>query len=247
MTKYLIVGSGRLAKHISCYLTLLKIPYSTWSRKSPIDTRERLAALAEKAQRTLLLISDNEIPHFVKSNDFLKNHFLVHCSGSHSFTFAKSAHPLNTFGPELYDLNTYSQTPFVIDDNGPEFSEILPGLPNPVFKLDPNKKSLYHALCVMSGNFSTLLWQNTFERFATELHLPPEILFQYVKSVTQNLMLAPNDALTGPLKRGDTSTLVRNLDALNNTPEQNLYYAFLNFYLAKNKSRGEQKNDHLGI
>jgi predicted short-subunit dehydrogenase-like oxidoreductase (DUF2520 family) len=116
-------------------------------------------------------------------------------------------------------------------------------LKNPHFFISSEKKSLYHALCVMSGNFTTMLWQNTFTAFEEKLDLPKEILFSYLQHTTQNLIESPNQALTGPISRGDTKTILSNLESLQNTPEQSLYYAFLNFDLANNKS-GEQHHEY---
>lgn len=244
MKKYLIVGRGRLATHVAHYFQLLKIPYKQWHRKNETP----LAQAATEADRVLLLIPDREILRFIHDHPFLKSDFLVHCSGSLHIADAYSAHPLNTFGPELYDLATYKKTPFIIEDGGPELSEILPGLPNPQYKISSEKKSLYHALCVMSGNFTTLLWQNVMNSFEEKLNLPKEALLPYLEQTFINLKQSPNLALTGPLQRHDTETLIRNLDALRGLPEQQLYYAFLNFYLEQQKSKKpEGRYEHLRI
>lgn len=244
MTSYLIIGGGRLAKHIAYYLGLLDIPFEIWSRKKSVS---ELAALAESAERILILISDGEIARFVQEHPFLLEKKLIHCSGVLTFPFAESAHPLNTFGPDLYDKETYTQTPFIIEKGRSDFVELLPGLPNPHFVVSPEKKALYHSLCVMSGNFTTLLWQNVFEIFEAELKLPKETLFPFLKTTLKNLKKSAPNALTGPLARGDTQTIIRNLDALHGRPEQTLYYAFLNYVLEKRKNLGELKYERLGF
>ena len=50
-------------------------------------------------------------------------------------TAAECAHPLMTFGLDLYDLTTYRSIPFILDSGGTPFHELLPGLPNPSFTI----------------------------------------------------------------------------------------------------------------
>ncbi|OFZ15438.1 MAG: hypothetical protein A2Z20_12115, partial [Bdellovibrionales bacterium RBG_16_40_8] len=214
MTTYLIVGSGLLAKHLAHYLDTLRIPFLTWSRNSPETTDSSLEHLAKKSDRILLLISDNEIANFVKNHKFLLQKKLIHCSGALTFSFAESAHPLNTFGPDLYEQKVYLNTPFILESGRTPFSELLPGLSNPHYFLTPEKKALYHSLCVMAGNFTTLLWQNVFKLFEEDLKLPHEVLLSYLDTVATNLKLSPKSALTGPIARRDTQTIIRNLDSL---------------------------------
>lgn len=243
MKPYLIIGDGRLAKHFAQYFTYLEIPFLNWSRKSP----ENLERLTQKVDRALLLISDRSIAQFVNDHSFLLEKKLIHCSGLMSFSFAESAHPLNTFGVDLYDRNTYLETPFILERDRSLFADLLPGLTNPHYYIAPEKKPLYHSLCVMSGNFTTLLWQNTFELFQKELRLPKEALTPYLQKIILNLENNPDAALTGPIARGDTQTLIRNLDSLRNRPEQALYYAFLNFVLEKKNQIGDLQYERLGL
>jgi 2-dehydropantoate 2-reductase len=245
MTSYLIIGNGRLAKHFAHYLRLLDLSVQTWSRA--FNTAEELQTFATHADRILLLISDDQIESFVQSHPFLLKKRLVHASGALTFSFADSAHPLNTFGADLYNLDVYLKTPFIVEAEGSGFSDILPGLKNPHFTLPREKKALYHALCVASGNFTTLLWQNVFESFENDLHLPASALLPYLERVAANLANSSSAALTGPIARGDTKTIVRNLDALRNRPEQALYYAFLHFVLAKKNRLGDLEYERLDV
>ncbi|MCB0350498.1 MAG: DUF2520 domain-containing protein [Bdellovibrionales bacterium] len=243
MKPYLIVGDGRLAKHFAHYFSILNIPHLSWSRKST----KPLTDLLPHCERVLLLISDKAIAPFVESHPALLEKKLIHCSGLMTFPFAESAHPLNTFGSELYSRECYLNTPFILESGRALFADILPGLHNPHYYMPAEKKPLYHSLCVMAGNFTTLLWQNTFEAFENELHLPKEALLPFLEKIAFNLENSPREALTGPISRGDTQTLIRNLDALHNRAEQALYYAFLNFVLAKKKQIGELQYERLGL
>lgn len=223
--KYLLIGNGRVAKHFRHYFTLLGLDFLSWHRGQDQAT---LQSHLSKASHVLLLISDSAIEPFIRETQFHDNQVLIHCSGSLVTDLAFCAHPLNTFTNELYDLNRYESVPFIVDADAPDFSDLLPGLPNESFRLEKMKRPKYHALCVMSGNFTTLLWQKAFSDFEAEFQLPSRCLQTYLKSITDNLMNNPKGALTGPLARGDQAVIQNNLDSLSGDPFQAIYQAFVN-------------------
>jgi 2-dehydropantoate 2-reductase len=138
-----------------------------------------------------------------------------------------------TFSDELYPLETYKEISFVVDEDAPNFSELLPCLPNRSFKISREKKALYHAYCVMSGNFSTLLWEKLFSDLKNELGIPASAAKAYLKQVAQNLIDVADgkkqSVLTGPLVRGDLSTIETHLKALDKNFDSysGIYRAFL--------------------
>lgn len=210
---YLIIGSGRSAKHFHHYLSLLGHSVKIWSRKS--NTPGDLEKLTSDCDHCLLLISDSQIADFVQTHTFLKTKKTVHFSGSISVKEIANAHPLMTFSDILYSKEEYQKIPFALFKNNQSLEEILPGLPNPTFFIPEDKKALYHALCVTSGNLTTLLWQLTIKEFADQLHVGSQILWPYLERVSQNIMNHPESALTGPFVRRDLTTLNSNIKALN--------------------------------
>ena len=87
----------------------------------------------------------------------------------------------------INDLDTYKKTPFILDKNSPDFSELFPLLKNPNFKLDHTQKPLYHAACVMSNNFTTILWEHAFEIFSDKLQIPKQALIPILEQTCLNL------------------------------------------------------------
>src|SRR5688572_7629886 len=118
---YGIVGSGRVATHLQHYLTLLGLQVRLWSRRMAGPAPP--VALAD-CGAVLLLIPDRAIVPFVEAWPDLRRKRLVHCSGSLVTPVAEGAHPLTTFGPTLYDLETYRRIPFVLDAGGTPFTEL---------------------------------------------------------------------------------------------------------------------------
>ena len=222
-----VVGSGRVARHFVHYFNLLGLPVRQWSRRAPVPPPpEALAACGT----VLLLIDDAAIVPFIEAWPALRAKRLVHCSGSLVTPVAEGAHPLMTFGADLYLLDAYRAIPFVLDAGGSAFHDLLPGLPNPTFVIAAGERPYYHALCVMAGNFSTILWVKLFEEFQGRLHIPPSAAHPYLARVAANLMTEPGRALTGPLSRGDAQTIADNLRALEGDPFHAIYSAFVRAY-----------------
>lgn len=187
------------------------------------------------ATHVLLAISDSALVPFIEAHkDVLKDKRLVHFSGSHFLDAATGAHPLMTFGDSLYTLNKYKEIPFILDSKELTLSELLPGLDNPSHYLAKELKPLYHAYCVASGNFTCILWSAVMESLPKQLQLPSELMLPYLRQVAANIEEDHTKALTGPLSRGDNSTIEKNLSALEGSSLHDLYKAFVSFYNRQN-------------
>lgn len=222
---YLIIGNGRVAKHFCHYFNQLGIVFSCWHRKLP---REQLDKLLSSATHILILISDDAIDCFINSYLSTSKACLIHCSGSLTSEKAYGAHPLMSFSHELYAIEQYQAMTFVVDDDAPDSSELLPGLPNASVRLKKSLKAKYHALCVMAGNFSCILWQKLMRSFEQEFHLPSSISHPFLMQQSKNIMSDYTTALTGPLVRGDDETIAKNIAALEGDSFQEIYKSFVN-------------------
>ncbi len=189
-------------------------------------TEPDIAWLDEVADTLLLAISDDALEPFLAAHPTLARKTCVHFSGSRTVPGAHGLHPLMTFGPKPYSREAYRAIPFVGEQGGLAFSEVFPSLPNPSWAIDPRDKARYHALCVLAGNFPTLLWAKAFEAFEAQLDLPRAILAPYLEQTLRNTLESGGTALTGPLARGDRGTVARNLDALDGDPYAAVYRAF---------------------
>ncbi len=222
---YGIVGSGQMAKHFCHYLSLSDVSYVTWSRNADkgLSPFEKL----QDAKVVLLLISDSAIASFLEQYPQLKKLNLVHFSGSVFLEGVPSYHPLMSFAKGLYSLQEYQKIPFIFEKGKPAFGEVFSELPNPSFALDKADKPLYHALCVLSGNFTVMLWQKVFREFAQRFSFSPKILLPYMHKICQNLSGDWEEALSGPLARGDEQTIAKNLKSLQGDAFADVYRAFV--------------------
>jgi predicted short-subunit dehydrogenase-like oxidoreductase (DUF2520 family) len=227
---YTIIDSGRVAGHLARYLEMEGIPFFRWARRMPGTPGPHWCGNLEEAiqnsNQVILAVSDRAIEPFVRSRPALAGRTLVHCAGSLVTPLACSAHPLMTFAPEPYLLATYRSIPFILEAGRASFGDILPGLRNPHYYIPPELKPLYHCLCVLSGNFTTILWIKFFQELSETIGIPPDVAFPYLRQVAQNLESAAAP-LTGPLARDDWDTIDLHLRALTGDPFQAIYRAFV--------------------
>ncbi len=227
---YLIIGNGKVARHFVHYFRRLDIPHLHWFRRLEEWPEKRLHEMVAKADVALLLIHDRAINELIEQHPALQTLPCCHFSGSLCSKLAHAVHPLMTFHDELYSLEKYRSIPFVCDADL-DFARLFPRLPNPHFTLRAEQRPLYHALCVMAGNFSMLLWDKLFVDFEQRLGLPRAVAFPYLLQVAENLTHQDDLPLTGPLVRGDWATIASHLEALQDDPFKAIYLAFVKTYL----------------
>ncbi|MDP2366476.1 MAG: DUF2520 domain-containing protein [Ignavibacteria bacterium] len=223
---YLIVGNGRLSKHFQHYFSLKNISYRVWSRSS----EESLQSIGQSAKSILVLIKDDELQNFLENNcnKLSNDKTWMHCSGMLSTNLAESAHPLMTFADELYSIERYESITFITEKGRKSFIELFPELKNPNYTIESSEKTLYHAFCVLSGNFTTLIWQFFFDYLKSK-NIPESAAHLYLDTITDNLKNT-STPLTGPIQRNDKNTINKHLESLNDHPVKNIYIAFLEAY-----------------
>jgi len=179
----------------------------------------RLAASATSKNSSSSFSNSQSLPG-------LKAPRLIHFSGALVTPLATGMHPLMTFTKGFYELADYQKMAFVCEEGDVTFQNVFPQLKNPNYTIKKEQKAFYHALCVMSGNFSVILWQKLFEEFQTKLGIPAEAAFPYLERISRNLQNDSRGALTGPLQRKDLQTINKNLDALDGDSFRAIYQAF---------------------
>lgn len=220
--RFLLIGRGRLARHLDHVFTqILGQSILRWNRGLPLS---ELEALAQTATHIGLAVSDSALNELVRGPLAGCSARLVHFSGATEIPGVASAHPLMSFGQELFANETYAHIHFAVTGAG-RLTDVLPGWNNPWFALAPENKALYHAWCVMGGNFPVMIWSQMEAEFK-RLGIPADADRLYVRQVAENFFRQGPGALTGPLVRGDHATIEKNLQALGSSPWADLYRSF---------------------
>lgn len=206
---YLIVGSGRLATHLTHYFSLFNISIKIWNKSEPVG---RLNEFLSEKPVVLLAISDDALESFFENHLSEKNLTVAHFSGAfHSDRFI-SCHPLMTFGEKLYEFETYKKIFFAVT-GVQSLQDVFPFLQNPSFVLSPKDKSLYHALCVLTAAGAQTIWSQS-EELLKAIGVPEKALKPYINQIAQNYLASGTLGMTGPWVRGDEKTISSNLSAL---------------------------------
>lgn len=183
---------------------------------------DALSQLAEE-------ISQLEIPQQIKA--------FIHTSGVHSTKVLEpisnagfntySAHPLMAFAKAEESVEALNSAYFSIEtasteektDNDNCLTRLFQETGNNILYIDTNKKELYHCAAVVLSNYMVTLLNMSYEMFAESGMSKREIkaataplLKSTLNNIHQNELMS--DALTGPIKRGDSTTIAKHLEVL---------------------------------
>lgn len=214
-----------------------------------LNSGEAVASIAAlpHAPMTFITTSDDELGGVAEAlacNPFLiPGDMVVHCSGVHSSEIlyplksrgcvVASLHPLKAFFSKMPHAEAFDQCDCVVegDQSAVTFLSMLFGqLGSKVISLSPEKKRLYHAAATMASNYMVTLASS-----ATSLLVDAGIESSQAKLMCERLMenslhnikesARAEQALTGPLMRGDMKTLLLHLNAIKRPHIEGLYRA----------------------
>ncbi len=227
----LIVGSGRLAMHLNHWVSIqknnskIKLKILNWDRN---QDPHLIKTFIQQANIVWLAISDSAIVSFYEKYLLGFDLTTVHFSGALHDDRILCAHPLMTFSENIYSDDVYSKIQFAIT-GFEKLSDAMPAFENSCFQISAADKPLYHALCVVAGNFPQMLWSEV-SKICTEKNIPFSAFEIYLQQITQNFIFEGSDALTGPFVRCDLLTIEKNISALPQ-PLKNIYSQFQTEFL----------------
>ena len=189
--------------------------------------------------------------------------FIIHCSGALGKDVLQSCkdkgariaaiHPFQTF---LGPVNLQG-IPWSIDADEENqslcirFIEKVEGIPIVLSQKMLRDKTVYHIAAVISSNFLVVLTQLASDLCKTA-DLDPSILLPLImKTALQNALHSlennqpPIEALTGPIKRGDTQTINKHISVLEYKSDiLNIYTALTNYALHSLEHHQHSSKNH---
>ncbi|MFC6978998.1 Rossmann-like and DUF2520 domain-containing protein [Microbulbifer taiwanensis] len=160
---------------------------------------------------------------------------VFHCSGALSSEILAgcrpaaiaSAHPVHSFAAPEDSLRTLPGSSVALEGDKiavDVLQRAFAALRCETLTIDAGNKSLYHAGSVFACNYLTALMDlslRTFSAAGIDRQQALELLKPIVLQTAENNMrLGPEKSLTGPIARGDSDTVLAQLEALQKTDAQ---------------------------
>lgn len=176
-----------------------------------------------------------------KNNHLKPGSIVMHCSGSLSSEvlssvsekgcFVASVHPMRSFAKPELSVEQYQGTYCAIEGDERAvhlLKALFEKIGSITYEIDRTKKASYHAAGVFASNYLVTLAQQAqtcLNEAGVEREMAMQIITNLMKGSLANLerTLSPTQSLTGPIQRGDTSTIKKHMDALLNPEQKKLY------------------------
>ncbi len=230
---YLWAQSGEFALH----QVLTSSPESAALACDTMQGGTALASFDELSPADIFLICTQDVRisdccHKLSTTNVLSESSIVfHCSGSLSsaeLASAKdqgaeiaSAHPAKSFANVRSSIESFKGTAVTLEGDAAACRVIqnaFEAIGGESFQIDTEKKPLYHAATVFASNHLVSILEmalRTCQGAGLSERQSQEILRPLVLGTTQNFFaLGSVSALTGPIARGDVSTVEHHLTAL---------------------------------
>ncbi len=243
MLKLGFIGAGTVGTALSVRLSNKGYPViavSSRSQTSAVKLAQTISGchafdnkqdVADTAELIFITTPDDIIASVASEIQWHRGQSVVHCSGALSTDVLESAkklgaqvgalHPLQTFASVEQAIENIPGSTFAVEAEEPLLStlkEIAITLDGHWIELKAKDKVAYHAAAVIACNYlvtlvklATDLWQsfNVPQSEATQALLP------LIRGTIHNIdTVGIPQCLTGPIARGDTGTIKKHLDAL---------------------------------
>jgi predicted short-subunit dehydrogenase-like oxidoreductase (DUF2520 family) len=193
--------------------------------------------VADAADLTFITTPDDSIEKVASQVKWTQGKSVVHCSGANSTDILESArkfgadvgcfHPLQTFASVQQAIENMPGSSFAIEAEEPllaNLQEMAGALDGSWIKLKAGDKAAYHAAAVFASNYLVTLVKMATDLWQT-FSIPPneavKALLPLMRGTLHNIeTIGLPQCLTGPIARGDTGTIRKNLeDIRKKTPE----------------------------
>jgi len=237
------IGAGKVGTALATTLFKGGYPVVAVANKN-ISASEKLADLvlgcrvfktvqevANTAEHVFITTPDDSIPTVASEITWRPEQNVVHCSGAASIDILEPAkkagamvgsfHPCQAFASVDQAIKNLPGSTFAIEAQG-HLLHILKEMASTIgcdwIVLKPGNKALYHAAAVFASNyFVTLLKVATdlFQNFDVPTVQSTKVLMPLIQGNIKNInTIGLPSCLTGPIARGDVSTIKKHIFAL---------------------------------
>jgi len=187
--------------------------------------------VADNAEHVFMTTPDDFIPKVASELAWRPEQNVVHCSGAASIDILEQAersgamvgsfHPCQAFASVDQAIENLPGSTFAIEAQTP-LLDILKDMASSIgcdwIVLKPGDKALYHAAAVFVSNYSVALLKvatDLFQNFDVPTAQATKVLMPLIQGNLNNMRnLGLPACLTGPIARGDVSTIEKHISAL---------------------------------
>ncbi|MFC2008115.1 Rossmann-like and DUF2520 domain-containing protein [Chloroflexota bacterium] len=243
MLKLGFIGAGTVGTALAVRLSQKGYPVVAASSRSQTSARKLAHAVgdcplfdnaqgvADNAELVFITTPDDAIPVTASQIQWHSGQRVVHCSGADSTETLQPAkklgaqvgvlHPLQTFASVEQAIQNIPGSTFAVEAEQPLLDilkDMVATLDGHWVELKADDKVVYHAAAVIACNYLV-----TLVKLATDLwqtfNIPPDqatqALLPLIRGTIRNIdNVGIPQCLTGPIARGDTGTINKHLEAL---------------------------------
>ena len=247
------IGSGNLAWHLAPALDnagfVVKEVYSRNARHTEsltgrlyqAEVKATLDFSTSSSSIFIIAVNDESINEIAREIILPDEAVLAHTSGSVPLTDLQFAatpnigvfYPLQTFTKNK--KIDFKQTPIFIEsaneDTEIALTALAKAISNQVRKIASEERKALHVAAVFASNFT-----NHMLTIAKEIMQQNSLEYDWLKpliseTINKSLQLGPEEAQTGPAKRGDLETLEKHLSFLHDNPSTAEIYKIISQHI----------------
>ncbi|MBK6343543.1 MAG: DUF2520 domain-containing protein [Flavobacteriales bacterium] len=250
MTSILLIGTGRMAYHLGHAIMKAKLPLIGVAGRNPEKLNDLARFLECPAHRLDRALPEADLVIIATSDDSIAEIAARIPAGGTVVAHTAGAVPIDVLVPHehravIWPVQTLSHgapidlsdVPLAVEASSPEAEAVILKLARAVsgsvLQLPHRQRELLHLTAVLASNFPVFLMHEA-QRLLKQEKLPPNLLMPLWKLTAQKVTtIGPAEALTGPARRGDITSVKRHLELLEGEADLRRAYAQLSSMVLK--------------
>lgn len=250
MTSILLIGTGRMAYHLGHAMVKARLPLIGVAGRDPGKLNDLSRFLERPAHRLDRALPAVDLTIIATSDDSIAGLAAGLPPGNGVVAHTAGALGLDVLAPHehravLWPVQTLSHgapidlsdVPLVVDGSTPRALEMIlrvaRAISGSVLQLPHRQRELLHLTAVLASNLPVFLMQEA-QRLLRQEKLPPNLLMPLWRLTASKVStIGPEQSLTGPARRGDTTSIRHHLELLKDEPDLRRAYALLSTMVLK--------------
>ena len=263
--KIILIGAGNVAHHLAGALlkageNLCQIYSRTLDSARQLGMRTGISYTAEvnevypDGNIYIFCVSDDILPSIIKTIRIPYDALILHTSGSQPMEVVKSyskhygvIYPIQTFSKKR-ELD-FKEIPLCVEGNTVPVKErikkLAEKLSDKIYEIDSAQRKELHLAAVFASNFPSYLYQvagKLLENQGLSFAMLRPLIFETAHKV---MLLNPEEAQTGPAKRGDESIMNMHKNMLKNDKDLLKIYTILSEGIKEIQNKEETEDQKI--